>query len=83
MHNHAQLRLVFWETTTSCNLKCIHCRASAADTRSDAELTLDQARTLLDQIAAFAKPVIVLSGGEPLVRLHAHAQQPGVEKRRD
>lgn len=72
MHTHqtapAQLRLVFWETTTSCNLKCIHCRASAVESRSQDELTLDQSRLLLTQIAAFARPVIVLSGGEPLVR---------------
>lgn len=72
MHTHAptpaQLRLVFWETTTACNLKCIHCRASAVESRSSEELSTDQSRGLLDQIASFAKPVIVLSGGEPLVR---------------
>jgi len=75
MHNHSisnsgqpQLRLVFWETTTSCNLKCIHCRASAVDARSPEELTLEQSKGLLSEIASFAKPVIVLSGGEPLVR---------------
>lgn len=64
----AILRLVFWETTTSCNLKCIHCRASAAECRSPEELTTDQSYALLREIASFAKPVIVLSGGEPLVR---------------
>lgn len=63
-----QLRLVFWETTTVCNLKCVHCRACAAANRSPEELTLDQSRDLLDEIASFAKPVIVLSGGEPLMR---------------
>ncbi|NLN76656.1 MAG: heme b synthase [Armatimonadetes bacterium] len=62
------LRLVFWETTTSCNLKCIHCRASAVEDRSPDELSLAQSRELLSDIASFAKPVIVLSGGEPLVR---------------
>ncbi len=72
MHTHqataAQLRLVFWETTVSCNLKCIHCRASAVESRSPGELDLDQSRELLKQIASSAKPVVVLSGGEPLVR---------------
>lgn len=63
-----QLRLVFWETTTSCNLKCIHCRASAVEARSPEELNFEQSCELLDQIASFANPVIVLSGGEPLVR---------------
>lgn len=73
MHTHpsgeqCQLRLVFWETTNSCNLKCIHCRASAVENRSPDELSYQQSRELLAEIASFAKPVIVLSGGEPLVR---------------
>ncbi len=73
MHTHSaatknQLRLVFWETTTSCNLKCIHCRASAVPDRSPEELSYDQSCHLLSDIASFARPVIVLSGGEPLVR---------------
>lgn len=73
MHTHSpaaknQLRLVFWETTTSCNLKCVHCRASAVADRSPQELTYEQSCDLLSEIASFARPVIVLSGGEPLVR---------------
>jgi len=63
-----QLRLVFWETTVACNLKCIHCRATATDSRPPEELSLEQSCRLLNSIAAFAKPVIVLSGGEPLIR---------------
>ena len=61
-------RLVFWETTAACNLKCIHCRASATDFRSPDDLTNAESLALLDSIAAFANPVVVLSGGEPLVR---------------
>lgn len=73
MHHHSsgnspQLRLLFWETTTSCNLKCIHCRASAVDYRDPRELTLPQSRALLDQLTECGNPVVVLSGGEPLVR---------------
>ncbi len=63
-----QLRLVFWETTNACNLKCIHCRASAVKDRGIEELTLEKSYNLLSDIASFSKPVIVLSGGEPLVR---------------
>ena len=62
-----ELRLVFWETTTACNLRCIHCRAEAAERRTG-ELTSRQSRALLDDIASFGRPVIVLSGGEPLMR---------------
>lgn len=61
-------RLIFWETTAACNLKCIHCRASAVDSPSPDDLTTNEAFVLLDTIAGFAKPVVVLSGGEPLVR---------------
>lgn len=61
-------RLVFWETTAGCNLKCVHCRASATDFRSPDDLTTEESFALLDSIASFAAPVIVLSGGEPLVR---------------
>jgi heme b synthase len=62
------LRMLFWETTTACNLKCKHCRATATENRPHEELTLDQSKKLLQSIASFARPVIVLSGGEPLVR---------------
>lgn len=61
-------RLIFWETTAACNLKCMHCRASATDFRSPDDLTTQESFALLDSIAAFAAPVVVLSGGEPLVR---------------
>jgi MoaA/NifB/PqqE/SkfB family radical SAM enzyme len=70
-HPHAGQRvprLVFWELTSACNLKCIHCRACPAEERSSDELTLDEGKLLVDQISSFAKPVLVLSGGEPLVR---------------
>ena len=63
------LRLVFWETTSACNLECAHCRrldVSAEMTRDD--LTGEEARALVDSIAQFAKPILVLSGGEPLLR---------------
>ncbi len=60
------LRLVFWETTIGCNLKCVHCRAAAELGRSPEELTTQQSFDLVDQIADFADPILVLSGGEPL-----------------
>lgn len=61
-------RLVFWETTTACNLKCVHCRACPVEERPPDDLTFEESKTLIDQIASFARPVLVLSGGEPLVR---------------
>ena len=61
-------RLVFWEVTKGCNLRCIHCRASATELSSPTDLSTDRALGIIAQIAAFANPILVLSGGEPLYR---------------
>ncbi len=62
-------RLVFWETTAGCNLSCIHCRRiTVADQLVPQDLTTQESFALVDQIAAFARPILVLSGGEPLFR---------------
>jgi radical SAM protein with 4Fe4S-binding SPASM domain len=62
------LRLVFWETTKACNLTCKHCRAVPRRSLGPTELTTKRAFDLIDGIAEVAKPVMVLSGGEPLFR---------------
>ncbi|MDO8690011.1 MAG: radical SAM protein [Dehalococcoidia bacterium] len=61
-------RLVFWEVTEGCNLHCIHCRATASPVRNPEELSTDEALALVDEIASLGKPILVLSGGEPLFR---------------
>jgi AdoMet-dependent heme synthase len=62
-------RVIFWESTAGCNLTCIHCRRTTiADQLLPQDLNTTEAYTLIDQIAAFAKPIFVLSGGEPLFR---------------
>jgi radical SAM protein with 4Fe4S-binding SPASM domain len=61
-------RLVFWELTKGCNLRCIHCRASATELSSPDDLSTGNALQIIDQIAEFASPILVLSGGEPLYR---------------
>jgi len=62
------LRLVFWETTKACNLTCKHCRAVPRRSIGPTELTTRRAFDLIDGIAEVARPVMVLSGGEPLFR---------------
>ncbi|MDR3629716.1 MAG: radical SAM protein [Desulfocapsaceae bacterium] len=58
-----------WEITRRCNLKCVHCRSSSELTVQDhPDFTFDLARAILDDVASYASPVIVLSGGEPLLR---------------
>ena len=61
-------RLVFWEVTKGCNLHCVHCRATATELASPNDLPTEQCLNIIDQIAAFADPILILSGGEPLYR---------------
>lgn len=61
-------RLVFWELTTGCNLRCIHCRASATELMSPDDLGTEACKAIIDQISEFAPLILVLSGGEPLFR---------------
>jgi heme b synthase len=57
-----------WEVTGRCNLNCIHCRASSSMTSHDTDFTTEEAMKLIDDITSFCSPVLVLSGGEPLLR---------------
>jgi len=62
------LRMVAWEITRSCNLFCAHCRSSStADVYRD-ELSTEECFRLIDGILEVGKPVLILSGGEPLLR---------------
>ena len=60
--------VVVWNITRKCNLKCIHCYAHATEESGYNELTTEEGKKLLDDLAAFGAPVILFSGGEPLVR---------------
>jgi radical SAM protein with 4Fe4S-binding SPASM domain len=66
--NQNKPRLIFWELTKGCNLRCIHCRASATELSSPCDLPTQTACDITDQIAAVSSPILVLSGGEPLFR---------------
>jgi len=61
-------RLIFWEVTKGCNLRCVHCRATATELSSPTDLPTAKALDIIDQIAAMGNPILVLSGGEPLYR---------------
>jgi heme b synthase len=61
-------RLIAWETTRTCYLKCRHCRASADCGTHEGELTTAEAESLIRNIASFAKPILILTGGEPMMR---------------
>ena len=60
--------IVSWMTTNKCNLTCKHCYQDACPDACANELTTDEARTLIDQIAAAGFKIMIFSGGEPLMR---------------
>jgi radical SAM protein with 4Fe4S-binding SPASM domain len=79
-----ELRLLFWETTAGCNLECIHCRRlDVSQQLMKTDMTTEESLRFVSQLAAFAKPILVLSGGEPLFRpdifqIAVHARDQGL-----
>jgi len=61
-------RVIAWESTRACDFACVHCRAKAQKEPDPKQLTTQEALNLVDQIAAFCKPVFIISGGDPLQR---------------
>jgi heme d1 biosynthesis radical SAM protein NirJ len=60
--------VVIWNLTRRCNLRCRHCYTTSADIPFPGELTHEQAMAVLDDLAGFGIPALILSGGEPLSR---------------
>jgi heme d1 biosynthesis radical SAM protein NirJ len=60
--------VVIWNLIRRCNLTCKHCYSISADTDFPGELTTEQVYTVMDDLKAFRVPVLILSGGEPLLR---------------
>jgi len=63
-----QPRLVAWEITRSCNLNCVHCRAASEKGPYEGELDTKKCIDILEQIKKTGDPIIILTGGEPLLR---------------
>ena len=87
MHHDAAERpfIVIWEVTRACQLVCTHCRADAISARNPFELSTDEGRRLLDDLASFGspRPLVVLTGGDPferpdLAELVAHGTKVGL-----
>jgi len=75
--------VVVWNVTRACNLRCVHCYAKAQRQWGPDELTHEEGIALLDDLADFGVPVVLFSGGEPLVRpdlvdLTRHAVKRGM-----
>jgi len=78
-------RLVFWETTKACPLACVHCRATAQRDPASDELTTEEGKAIIDELAGAAPPtpILILTGGDCLQRpdldeLTAYAKELGV-----
>jgi heme b synthase len=61
-------RLIAWEMTKACNLACRHCRASAITQLDSNELSTVEAKGFIDHLADYGRPILILTGGEPLLR---------------
>lgn len=75
--------IVVWNITRACNLKCVHCYNDSGAGKVRDELSTEQAKAVLDDLAKFGVPSVLFSGGEPLMRpdlfeLIAHAIQRGL-----
>lgn len=60
--------IVVWNSTNRCNLSCRHCYIEAEDRAYDGELSTAEAKAFIDDLAAMKVPVLLFSGGEPLIR---------------
>ncbi len=75
--------VVVWNVTRACNLRCVHCYAGAVDRAGEKELDFAEGTRLIDDLADFGVPVVLFSGGEPLMRpdivpLASHAVKRGM-----
>ncbi len=66
--NVPPLKLVAFEITRTCKLKCRHCRGDSRDESYTGELSFDEIKKIFDSIAVFAQPIMIITGGEPLTR---------------
>jgi heme b synthase len=63
-----RLQIVAWEVTRACNLNCVHCRASSDSGPYPEEMDTEEALSIIDQITEVGRPIVILTGGEPLLR---------------
>lgn len=75
--------VVVWNCTRTCNLRCVHCYAQSECKDYEGEMTTDEAKAMIDDLATFGSPVLLFSGGEPctrpdLVELMQYAKKAGM-----
>ncbi len=75
--------IVVWNLTRTCNLQCVHCYTASEALKYPGELSTEQCKAVLDDLAEFQVPAVLFSGGEPLLRpdlfdLATHARRRGL-----
>jgi len=65
--------VVVWNSTRTCNLRCVHCYMDSEAKKYAGELSTEEARQMIDDLAEFKVPVLLFSGGEPLLRPDIYA----------
>lgn len=75
--------IVVWNCTRTCNLRCVHCYSQSCGESYEGELSTAEAMDMIRDLAAFGAPVLLFSGGEPLLRddlfeLGAFARELGI-----
>jgi len=85
-HSHVSVdapKVIAWELTRRCMLKCKHCRGAAKDYDYSGEFSTDECKKVIDSISSFCKPILIMTGGEPMMRddifeLSAYASSLGI-----
>jgi len=82
-YSHDKKPIVVWNMSRRCNLKCVHCYAESENIAYDGELTTQEAKEMIEDLAEFKAPVLLFSGGEPLMNdniyeLAAYAKERGI-----
>jgi len=77
-------QVIAWESTRACRFTCRHCRANAQTEADPGQLSTEEALRMVDEIAEFSKPLLIISGGDPLLRkdifeIAAHADKKGLK----
>lgn len=62
--------VIVWNMIRTCNLNCVHCYSQSKNIQYGNELTLEEGKAFIDDISAFGSPVMLFSGGEPLMHPH-------------
>ncbi len=62
--------VIVWNMTKTCNLNCVHCYSQSKNLQYNNELTLEEGKAFIDDVSSFGSPVMLFSGGEPLMHPH-------------